>query len=401
MIPLESFVQRVGSEASRGASDGGANEQIELLFSCDGSGMDAVEMLTLRLTALHQAARALREHYRLFDRAHLDVSSESLTVALGDPAPGLPSLWSYRVRLDPTSALDVLELGPGVVVTIPPDDPVAPFFSPSIRDFLLTGHRTGELKVDRLTSEPNGMWRIEGELIDPRGVFPKPGPEDWAKLTWAEDPGDLGVLEAVARIDPREANGNGGGRMALTTEPLSMAEKAADRVQRAGGVIVPNVTYRVFPSFGPSDDLFSLGMVLFLCVLVNDTHDLGLVTDDLGILGLEQRRDGDWLEAAHEQVARNPDGWGPNAVFFDAVDRSGDRPNLIPDDLWFEILAFGFRMVSAAPDLVKENESGAVLFARVEAELAGMVRLLRRLLFDRQALNLEIQTVIAELLSEE
>ena len=88
-------------------------------------------------------------------------------------------------------------------------------------------------------------------------------------------------------------------------------------------------------------------------------------------------------------------------MFFDAVNRSGERPNLIPDDLWFEILALGFRMVSAAPDLVKENESGAVLFARVEAELADMVRLLRRLLFDRQALNLEIQTVIAELLSEE
>jgi len=163
-------------------------------------------------------------------------------------------------------------------------------------------------------------------------------------------------------------------------------------------VSLPDVTYRVFPGFGPKDDLYSLGMVLFLCILVNDTNDLGLVTDDLALLGLGGEGRKDWETCAREQVVRNPDTWGSSAVFYDAVDRSPDRPNLIPDRLWVDMVTLGLRMVGASPSIFTSTESGTVLFDRVEAEVEASIRQLRALLFDRQPLNLEIQTVIAELL---
>ena len=401
MIPLESFVQQVGSETARVTEGEAAHDGENLLFTFDGSGMDAVEILTLRLTAFGQAVRAVREHHRLFGGAHLDISSESLVVATEKPAPGLPALWRFRVRLEATSALDSLKLSEGVAVGVPPQDPVAPFFSPTVRDFLLTGNRAGELKVDRITPESEGFWRIEGHLLDPRGVFPKPSAEDWVRLQWAEDPSGLGVLEAVARVDPREEGKGGRGDVVLTTEPLALEKSAVDKIQRVGGVHLPNVTYRVFPTFGPKDDLFSLGVVLFLCVLVNDSQDLGLVTDDLGLLSLEDGGKHEWSTRARDQIARHPETWGPSAVLFDAIDRSGDRPNSIPEKLWIEILTLGLRMVAAAPDLVVEGEDGAVLFDRVGGEVDAVLRRLRALLFDRQPLNMEIQTVVSELLAEE
>lgn len=252
-----------------------------------------------------------------------------------------------------------------------------------------------------MTPEGDGLWRIEGQLLDPRGVFPQPTAEDWVQMRWAEDPCGLEVSEAVARVDPRSAETAKRGDVSLTTEPLAIGESAAQRILQAGGVRLPNVTYRVFPRFGPHDDLYSLGMVFFLCILVNDSHDLGLLADDLGLLLIENRGRSGWSTRAREQVARNPEAWGPNAVLFDTVDRSGDRPNAIPDDLWYDILTLGLRMVAVAEDLTVDGESGVDLFDRVGAEVDAILRRLRALLFDRQPLNLQIQTVISELLAEE
>jgi hypothetical protein len=401
MVPLETFIQRIGSEATRAAGSEETEAHEDLLFSADGSGLDAVEILTLRLTAFGQAVRAVREHHKQFGRAHLDVSSESLVVEAEKPAVGLPALWNFGVRLEATSAVDSLDLADEVSVTLPPHDPVAPFFSPKVREFLLTGHRVGELQLERLAAEEKGKWRLEGRLLDPRGVYPRPGAEDWVKLQWAEDPIGLGVSEGAARVDPRAENAAGRKGILVTTEPLPVAEAAVEKVKKAGGVVLPSVTYRVYPHFGPKDDLYSLGMVMFLCVLVNDTQDLGLVSDDLGLLGLEDHDKHSWAGRAREQVARHPDSWGSHAVLFDVVDRSAGRPNAIPEDLWIETLALGLRMVAAAPDLYAEDESGPALFARVEAEVAGILRRLRAVLFDRQPLHLEIQSVISELLSAE
>lgn len=399
MIPLESFIRQISSEAARAVEDEIPKARESLLFASDGSGMDAVEILTLRLTAFGQAVRAVKEYHRIFERAHLDISSESLVVATEKPVFGLPALWNFGVRLNATSAVDSLDLGHGISVTQPPREPIAPFFSPSVKEFLLTGHRVGELKVERFSAESDDMWRMEGHLIDPRGVYPRPGSEDWVKLQWVEDPCGLGILGGVARADPRTGNAAAHKGVFVTTEPLSITKTAVEKVKKAGSVVLPNVTYRVYPQFGPKDDLYSLGMLMFLCVLVNDTQDLGFVTDDLGLLGIGEHGRQSWTDRVREQMARHPDTWGPNAVLFDAVDRSAGRPNAIPEDLWVEVLALGLRIVAAAPDLDAENESGPALFGNVEAEVAGILLRLRALLFDRQPLNLEIQTVISELLS--
>jgi hypothetical protein len=398
MVPLENFVRSVGCGDNRETGDGTITAE-PLLFSSGGSGLDAVEILALKLMVFAQAVRGVHEHYRMFGRAHLDVNSETLVVAPGDSVSGLPTLWNFQVRLETTSALDTLELGHGINVALPPADPVAPFFPPSIRDFMLTGHRVGEFAVERLVEDDGGSWRMEGQLIDPRGVFPRPDEADWISLRWAEDPVGLGVSETAARIDPRKSGKAGGKQVFISTEPLRIDRMAVERIQRAGGVQLPNVAYRVYPHFGARDDLYSLGLVLFLCVLVNDSQDLGLIMDDLGLMGLQTISEGEWLERAREQVGQHPDTWGANAVLFESLDREVGRPNAIPDRLWLEVLALGMRLVAGSGGVVATDGGDPSLFERVEAEVENLIGRLRALLFDHQPRNLEIQSVISELLS--
>jgi len=395
MMPFEQLIGFLAGEHTR------SDEDEHLLFSLDGSGMDAVEVLLLRLTALGQAVRAIQRHHQLFGRPHLDINSESLVAELVEPSPGIPAAWGFKVRLEPTSSVDAVDLGCGIEVSVPPDDPVVPFFPPSVRDFLITGNRVGEFRIDRLTLEGQGSWRFEGHLVDPRGVFPVPEPGDWFKLQWAEDPIGFGIGETVGRPDPRAPDATGRGHIKLTTEPMALTEAAVEKIQRLGGVSLPDVIYRVYPDFGPKDDLYSLAVVFFLSVLVNDSHDLGMIADELELLRSVSDAKTNWHERVRDQVARHPDTWGTSAVFFDAVDRSGDRPNAIPEELWLDTLALGLRIMAAAPDLGAESAGGGEVFDRIGAEVDGLLRRLRSLLFDRQALNLEIQTIITELIGEE
>jgi hypothetical protein len=399
MQPLESFIRTLGSEKARSTAAG--EEQAALLFAYDCSGLDVVEILILRLTAFGQAVRAVREHYRVFGRPHLDINSESVLVARGSPAFGLPTLWSFRVILEATSAVDTLDLGQSATVILPPREPVAPFFSSTLRDFLLTGSRAGELKIDRLTEDGDRLWRIEGQLVDPRGVFPKPDVRDWIRLEWAEDPCGLGVTQAAARAVRGSGVKEGRSKVVVTTEPLELDTTAVEKIRRAGGAVLPQVNYRVYPHLDAVDDLYSLGMVLFLCTLVNDVQDLGLVMDDLELLALRRSGGEDLKARARDHMAHHPETWGPSAVLFDAADRRADRPNAVPDDLWVDVLTLGLRMVAGARDLVQEDEAGAVVFGRVEEEIQRILKCLKALVFERQPLHLEIQSIISELLGEE
>lgn len=395
MMPFEQLIEFLAGEHAL------SGDRDKLHFSVDGSGMDAVEILLLRLTALSQAVSAIERHHQLFGRPHLDINSESLVAELADQAPGIPTAWGFKVRLQPTAALDPVDLGGGLAVCVPPEDPLVPFFSPAVRDFLLTGNRVGEFRVDRLALEGKGAWRFEGHLVDPRGVFPLPQEGDWFKLQWTSDPIGLGILQAVGRPDPRAAGNGGRGHVKLTTEPLALAEDAVEKIQRLGGFNIADVTYRVYPDFGPKDDLYSLAVVFFLCVLVNDGHDLGMIADELELLRSEADDRTNWRERARRQVSGHPDTWGVSAVFFDSVDRSGSRPNAIPEELWLDTLALGLRIMAKAPDLGANGDGDGEVFARINAEIDGLTRRLRSLLFDRQSINLEVQTIVAELLSEE
>ena len=397
-VSFESFLYLLGSGQARKE----AGEDSRLLFSFDDSGLDAVEILTLRLIAFYRAVRSVREYHRLFGEAHLDINTESLLCRPGRPVAGLPSLWNFDIRLDPGLPRSSIIPAEGQSFRLPPDEPKAPFFSQSLRDFLLTGRRSGELKINRFIreKESENLWRIEGQLLDPGGIFPIPRSEDWIEIRCPEDPYGLGLDGLFARVDPRKNARKGKGFMSILSETLPLREESTERIGKIGGARLPNVYYRVYPSFGPADDLYSLGMLLFQCLLVNDEQDLGSVADDLALMNLRDL-DPDRIRAiGKQQISRQPGSWGPPAVFFDAIDRSAQRANSIPEDVWLAVITLALRMVASPSDFLAGNENGENVFRRVESEASLIVESLKSFLFNRQALNMEMQNILARLMEE-
>ena len=228
-------------------------------------------MLALKLAAFLQTVAAVRRHYLLLGRPHLDLQPGHLVVEPGPESGFLPGLWSFRMKLLGASRAPSAALGPDLRVALPPRDPRTPFASPAVRAARLASPATGELLIERVSAEKGGRWRVEGTLLDPHGFFPPPTPRDWILLAWPRDPFGPGRT-ATARLDPRSSPESV--EMAITTEPLELDAALAQRLGRAGGFRVPGVRYKIYPALSAPDDLYSLGVLLLRILLVNDGQTL-------------------------------------------------------------------------------------------------------------------------------
>lgn len=406
-IPFDDLAARLGG--SEGEEKTGAGT----LFATEGSGIDAVEILTLKLVAFLQAAQALRQHWLLLGRPHLDLHPGHLAVEPGPRSGFLPDLWSFRVKLLGPSPGRVARLAPGIEVPLPPAVPRTPYAARAVRDARLAGPSSGELLIERVVPEKGEeAWRIEGTLLDPHGFYPPPGPRDWVQIAWPREPFGMNRT-SVARVDPRVSPQSV--EMAVITEPLELDPALAKRLGRPGGFRVPGVRYRIYPQLGVPEDLWSLGVLLLRLVLVNDGQSLSALEPLLDVVPQGPASDlkgprktvekvlAGALEAAPQRLAKEN-------LFHRAIDRTPGRPNAIPDDLWLRVLLLALRLVArdAGFGLAAEpggtfawNEANpAAHLDEVLAEGEDLLRQLGAILFQRQLVHSEIREVIAELLRE-
>ena len=418
-VPFDDFVVRLGGGCAEGAEGAEGEEPAEagLLFAAEGSGIDAVEILTLKLAAFLQTVHALRQHWLLLGRPHLDLHPGHLAVEPGPRSGYLPDLWSFRVKLLGPSPGRVARLAPGIEVPLPPPVPRTPFAARLVREARLAGPSSGELLVERVVPEKSaekdeGIWRIEGTLLDPHGFYPPPGPRDLVQIAWPREPfGDLRA--SVARVDPRVAPQSV--EMAVITEPLPLDPALAKRLGRAGGFRVPGLRYRIYPQLGVPEDLWSLGVLLLRLVLVNDGQSLatleplleavpqGAASELKGPRRTVEKVLAAALEAAPQRLAKEN-------LFHRAIDRTPGRPNAIPDDLWLRILLLALRLAARDASFGLTPEPGGTVawneanpaahLDEVLAEGEDLLRQLAAILFQRQLVHAEIREVIAELLRE-
>ena len=274
---------------------------------------------------------------------------------------------------------------------------------------------TAELMISRVLAEKGtaDRWRIEGTLLDPHGFFPPPTPRDWVQLAW---PRELfgAARVATARLDPRSAPESV--EMAITTEPLELDPALAQRLGRPGGFRVPGVRYKIYPALNVPDDLYSLGVLLLRMLLVNDGQTLSALEPLIEAVpqGMDQavrgaRRTAE--EALSAMLAAEPERLAKANLFHLETDRGPGRPSSIPEEMWTGILLFALRLVGRGPGFGLTPEKGGAYgyneanpvshLDEVQAEAEDHLRRLHSILFHRQATNVEVQTLIAELLAEE
>ncbi|HPW55785.1 MAG: hypothetical protein KA072_11130 [Thermoanaerobaculaceae bacterium] len=403
---LEAFADRLGGRpdtAIPGLPDAGG-----FIFGDAGSGLDAVEILTLKLSLFLQILGCVREYHLRLRLPHLDLHPDHLVVDPGRPGELLPALWSFRTRLLGTSGTREVALGSGASVLLPPREMKVPFAAPRVREFSAQARRRAELLIERVSAESDGSgrYRIEATLRDPHGLHLRPSTHDWLLLAIPDGAEELGVASLVVRLDPRLGSGPGG-EIRVTSEPVVLAPAAARRIARSGGLHLPLVRYRVYPRFTDGDDAFSLGVIFLRLLMVNDTQDLSAVAEV--VAGTVRRataaapvpvRSGSFLveSALSAALAAHPNLLTKSNLFYRQIDRVPDRPHAVPDTLWRGVLMMAFRLIEMGinpPAQTAPVESDRLDAVRAEGE--GLQRQLHAVLFRRQGLNLEVQALIEEL----
>lgn len=387
-----------------------------LILSHESSGLDAVEIFLLKLTAFRQILEGLIDFYRKTGRPHLDLHPRHLHFELSGAGEGLPLLWTLNARIHGVSAGTLTLAAPGSPgVVLPGRGLTVPYAAPEIQEFRLAGLRPGELVFTDLDEEGAGSrrFRLGGRLSDPYGLYPAPRPRDTIFLSIPDPTLDLGFTGLAVRLKPGDPVRTG--EATFTSDLLKLEEGPLRRIRLAIGTKIPGARYRVHPDFGTPSDLHALGVVLLRLLLRNDGQDITAVLKasdrigrDLGAAQVGETRHGVTLAGLLKRVPEAATVFSREQVFWGRDDRRAGRPNAIPEALWHRALLLALRLVTRHPGfsvaagpadfdpLFREEK-----LERILPEVVSILAELQALLFGRQPVHLEIQQVLAEIREEE
>ena len=385
-----------------------------LLFPSESSGLDAVEIFFLKLTAFRQILEGLIDYYRATGRPHLDLHPRHLLFELSGAGDGLPVFWTLQARIHGLAAASVPLPAPGSPTVVLPGQGLAvPYAAPEVQEFRLAGYRPGEFVFTDLDEEGTAArrFRLRGRLSDPYGLYPSPRPRDTIFLSLPDPTLGFGFTGLAVRATPGDIRSD---EAVFASDLLELEESGLRRLRLALGTKLPGARYRVFPDFGTPTDLHALGVSLLRLLLRNDEQDLTAVlkaTDRLGrevaVWAPEARRDVT-LAALLKRAPDAAPAFSKTQILWGKDDRRGSRPNAVPDGLWERALLLALRLVTrvtgfsvaAGPadfdPLFREEK-----LERILPEIVGILAELQSLLFERQPLHLEIQQVLAEIREDE
>jgi hypothetical protein len=418
--PRESFAEEAAfppalSEAARYRYPVGGELSAStgrLLFEADGSGMDAVEVLYLKIVAFRQVVEGALEYARAFGRPHLDLHPRHVFFDLARSGEGLPWLWGFQARLHGlSSAARSQRLAGAADILIPPRKPSVPYAPPEVLEFHLAPPRPAQLVLTELELAGGGVgrFRLHGKLSDPYGIYPAPREQDWILVTLDNEALGLSNAAFPSRRDPRAALE--AQELEFISEPVVLEEATAQRLKKTTGGRISGARYKVYADFGAPSDLFSLGMMLLKLLAGNDRQDAKAIAeaveriakrlsagDDAAALDLDALTDQDPKSAAVFQKSN---------VLYQGLDRAENRPNAIPDATWNRAVLLGLRLATRVDgfSLCADPSDYDAVHPTAKLETAAqevdlLAAELRCLLFQRQAMHMEIQQLLSELASE-
>jgi len=391
------------------------------LFDSGSGGLDAVEVLYLKLTAFRQIALGVGEYHRRVGRPHLDLHPRHILFDLSRAGEGLPLFWGFQARIHGLAGAARAERLAGAAdVVVPPRNPEVPYAPPEVLEFHLNPPRPAQFVVSDLEDASGGStgakgWRFHGRLADPYGIYPTPRDHDWIFITLDNEALGLPGVLLPSRRDPRAKPDLQ--ELAFISEPVALEEAAAQRLRKSAGARIPGARYKIYADFGAPSDLYSLGMIFLRMLLGNDGQDVRAIAE------VVERVNRQLAPAGETTVASILTGAGAAAlferdpeilevlkkgnIFYQELDRRPERPNAIPDALWKRAVLLGMRLVtrivgfSFCADPADYDASHPTAKLDLVADEAGLLAAeVKSLLLHRQGVNLEIQQVLAELAEE-
>ncbi len=333
-----------------------------LLFDQDASGIDALEMFRLKWSLFGQLVSGVQEYHRRTGAPHLRLSPRHAMVQVAALGPGLPAHWQFETRLvslgSPTLDLsefsNQFEEAPELYVPPVGSDPL--YEAELVRNSSFGIIQRGDFLLTAVEELGGGHFKIKGQVH-----------HDGIGLRWLSTKDHLMVnlgrhLVADAAVDflaTRDEVKEYSQRVIhLQSRPIKLDAAKRAAVEKLRGIRVPNATFRLLPALHVPCDLYSLGMLLFRSLVVNDAQGIGEVA-----LGLEDLRQ-DLASLADIECDEGQDAYFWDAllrghrepavaelferrnIFFHEHQRVKERPNAVPKNLWSEALAIGLRLVT-------------------------------------------------------
>ena len=393
------------------AQEQGGKQENCRLFSSDGSGMDALEVLRLKLTLGLQAVTDVRTYYQTFSGPHLGLGPSAFKVRIGGIVPGLPSFWNQQAGLTglPAGALvpDTPELELHRILL--EREPV--FLPEWARNELFWKTREGQLVIRKIQNKESKP-KILAELKDEGITWPKLSARDFLRIALpvkqTKEP-----LEIWANVisDPSGSAGD----LALQ---FNIAPDHIPRFEQLQGVIPQKIRYTILPCLQAPVDLYSLGLLLISILVTHDQQSVSAVAESLikACRILEDKSGSNeknlklhlakkaatWLSESREAVVFSKD-----HLFSDPQDRRQGRPNAVPAELWEEALILGLRMITQAPEFGICQDRGdfdqsnpASVFEPVLAQLEILLTKIDALLFGQHVHNREVRHAVGAFINK-
>jgi hypothetical protein len=317
------------------------------LFSARrGKAGRLVESFHLKLHLLLDAAQSVRGLVAARKLPMLNLSGASFRVTLGEPATGLPFLWTAKTAL--------VRSGVALTLTVPTAGEAVRYFMPHLGSengptlyrpaaFGRVASGRGTVRLRKLLTPPDadGAAVIEGTLVAEENL-----PEATSDLLCVRlRLGDSGRVTLFSHLETKDGLAIGEAR--FRTLPQKLPAPMVSALNAAMGAAFAGASFETLPMLGSPCDLYSLGVLAVRTLLVNDGNTVAAALDETLSLTrqaaaapanppppLETRletlmkEDPRWNEALGPQRLLRAAGTTPEAAF-----------DLLPADLWRRALA--------------------------------------------------------------
>ena len=371
------------------------------------SDLFAIEVMRLKMSAFLQLCQGVQEFHKNTGAPHLSLDPANTMVTLPPGGPDFPARWNARTRLiDLGSAhrfrpMARLKEFYGDIF-IPSPDIDKTYASPSAQKGAMGQEEAMRITIQNISTTEKGAWiEIDALTTGPRldnfcvrdlvHVVPT------SPISWLEGVDLWGTV-----VEPLDK----GFRLSVYAPELTGEPKSPSTVDGS-------VTF--IRKLDLPCDTYSLGMLYFRTLLVNDQQDIHSVRDMLDkiITKVAGELEGT-TNPGREFIATrffweidaNADRLKPNTLLYRGEDRNSTE-NVIPNHIWHDALILGFRLLSNIPGFSfcanhsdRNMEKPESLLEEITSEVGIMNTRLQVELFEREDRNREIAELCKELQEE-
>ena len=322
-----------------------------LFLGTQGQAGRLIETFHLKLRLLADALAAVRATTEHLERPLLNLTEDSFQVRLGQPAHGLPFLWTTRVALaDPGDAVAPRIGSGGACYYLRAGAIATSVYRPATAGSPVQG--TGTVRIRQVITGSRDTTVLEGTLVTQERIEPARLDLVWLRLNVGHR-----RLDAYAHL--REDSALAAGEWRIRSVPMELTEEQIAALNAAEGVPFHGVPFQVIPLLSTPCDLYSLGVLAVRTLLVDSQTTLPVALDELLSLARQLAVEHDPnvdLRTRIQNLFAADDRWaaslGPQRLTHDELEPQAAF-DLIPPTLWWDTLAALVRMFPGmGPDSV-------------------------------------------------